>query len=68
MPFMTQILDLLLRFLDIDTGTDVNADTEFGFIGTFDVERNQRRKHFQRKVIDTVITQIFELFEGYGFS
>ena len=38
MPFITQILDLLLRFLDINTGTDINADTELGFIGPFDVE------------------------------
>ena len=38
MSFVTQILDLLLRFLDINTGTDINADTEFGFIGPFDME------------------------------
>ena len=46
MPFITQILDLLLRFLDIDTGTDVNADTELGFFAAFNMVQHQRRQHF----------------------
>ena len=54
MPFMTQILDLLLRFLNIDTGTDINADTKLGFFAAFNMVQHQRRQHFQRQIINAI--------------
>ena len=55
MPFITQILDLLLRFLNIDTGTNINADTKLSFFAAFNMVQHQRRQHFQRQIINAII-------------
>ena len=54
MSFVTQILDLLLSFLDIDTGTNINADTKLGFFAAFNMVQHQRRQHFQRQIINAI--------------
>ena len=68
MAFIAQVLDLLLRFLNVDAGADIDTHAEFGFIGAFDVVQHQRRQHFQRQVVHAEIAEVFELFEGNGLT
>ena len=68
MAFIAQVLDLLLRFLNVDTGTDIDAHAEFGFIGALDMVQHQRRQHFQRQVVHAEIAEVFKLFEGNGLA
>ncbi|CWR44733.1 Uncharacterised protein [Neisseria meningitidis] len=67
-PQSAQIGNLFPRLSDVNAGTHIDADRQFGFVRTLDMIRHQRGQHFQRQIVHAEITRIFHLAQCDGFA